>query len=300
MDKKSETTILMPNFNHSHFLRESIYNIFNQDKQPLELIIIDDASTDNSVSVIEELKRDNKKIKLIKEKKNKGPNASLNIGLNEAQGKYLAFCSADDLVFPSFLKDGEDLLQSYPEAGICTSNPSFFKEMKPYQFTTMKLLKNKNPAYIAPERIPQLFLHSSLWIPSHASLFRKECVKQCGGFKEALNHLSDWYLNIQIAIRYGIVHHPGSFGGFRISRQSYGAMLQRDHKRKVETYIALFRILSQETKSFVTTFRNSGCLGVLPANMLLFLLKNPRLWGFFPQATYRKMSNLYRKVVCLP
>lgn len=58
MDKTPLVSIIIPNFNHSRFLRERLESVFNQTFEDFEVILLDDASTDNSVEILEEYAKD--------------------------------------------------------------------------------------------------------------------------------------------------------------------------------------------------------------------------------------------------
>jgi len=296
MIRHADVTVIMPNYNHAHFLNESLGAIFCQSSIPKEVIVIDDASSDNSLEVIQEYQKQYPEIILIKNSKNQGPVVSLNLALRMAKGKYLGFCAADDQVLPGFFEEGAKQLDLHPKAGICCSDPSFFKNQKPYRFFRMKISKQKQPLEIKPDELEKLFLFTPLWIPSHASLFRKEFVVLSGGFPEELRHISDWYLNLKIAISHGIVHVPMSFGAFRLSTQSYGAKLGRSIRKKWKIYTELFRILSLESDRFRTVFRRAGVLGHVSSDVLIYLFMHFSLWNFIPFALFRKVCNFYRKI----
>ena len=88
-------SIVMPAYNSEKYIRNSIKSVINQTYKNWELIIIDDYSTDNTVSIIEEFQ--NKNIHLIKNKKNSGAAISRNKGIKLAKGNYIAFLDSDDL-----------------------------------------------------------------------------------------------------------------------------------------------------------------------------------------------------------
>ena len=95
--KSPMVSVIMPNFNSGKFISESILSVINQTFSRLELIIIDDNSTDNSLQIIKKMKNNDKRIKLIKLNSNKGPGFARNEGLKVALGKYITFLDSDDL-----------------------------------------------------------------------------------------------------------------------------------------------------------------------------------------------------------
>lgn len=292
----SHTTVLMPNFNHARYLPESLDAIFSQSLAPQEVIIIDDASTDQSVELIKEYQKRYPQLLLIQNKVNQGPVKALNIGLKHAKSTFLAFCSADDQVLPGFFEECEKWLHHYPNAGICCSDPSFFIDKKPYHFQRRSICQETQPTLFSTDRIDRLFLYTSFWIPSHASLFRKAAVLHHNGFDERLHHLSDWYLNIKIAMTHDLIYVPHSFGAFRLSSHSYGARWNRAFRKKLALYSDFFVLLSQESDLFCKKFRRSGVLGLLSSDCLFYLSTHPSLWKYLSRAFFRKICNFYRKI----
>ncbi|WP_163929960.1 glycosyltransferase family 2 protein [Paraferrimonas sp. SM1919] len=97
-------TVIMPCYNSESFIRISILSVINQTFEKWELLIIDDNSTDNTVSLVEELAKNDPRIKLFKNSENLGAGASRNKAIEHAQGRYIAFLDADDLWHPQKLE----------------------------------------------------------------------------------------------------------------------------------------------------------------------------------------------------
>lgn len=99
MNIKPLVSIIIPCYNHAQFVQESIQSVIDQDYENIELIIIDDGSSDNSVEVIQQLisvcKNRFKSFDFIS-RANQGLSATLNEGLSLAQGEVIGFCSSDD------------------------------------------------------------------------------------------------------------------------------------------------------------------------------------------------------------
>lgn len=88
-------SIIMPSFNTCKYIRNSIDSVVSQTYQNWELIIIDDCSTDDSISII--MSYNDPRIRLLKNEKNLGAALSRNYGLREARGKYITFIDSDDI-----------------------------------------------------------------------------------------------------------------------------------------------------------------------------------------------------------
>ena len=87
--------IIVPNYNKANYLDECIGSVLNQTYVNWSLYIIDDCSTDNSSNILNKYKNE-KKIKIIKLKKNKGPSFCRNLGMRLSKAEYISFLDSDD------------------------------------------------------------------------------------------------------------------------------------------------------------------------------------------------------------
>lgn len=118
-------SVLMPVFNCEPYIAESVSSILSQTFEDFELIIIDDASTDKTVEVIESFK--DSRIQLIRKPHNSGYTNSLNMGLRIAGGKYIARMDGDDISYPDRFRKQLDFFQENPEVIVCGTNYRFMK-----------------------------------------------------------------------------------------------------------------------------------------------------------------------------
>ncbi|MCR4032751.1 MULTISPECIES: glycosyltransferase family 2 protein [Flavobacterium] len=92
-------SILIPTYNTEKFIRSTIESVQNQTYTNWEMILVDDASTDKTVAIIEEFAQKDSRIKLFKLPENRGNGFARNAALEKATGKYIAYLDADDLWF---------------------------------------------------------------------------------------------------------------------------------------------------------------------------------------------------------
>ena len=101
MKGKDLISVVIPAYNAEHFIKNGILSIFKQSYRPIEIIVINDGSTDHTLDIIESLENlvPNKEIymKIINLKENKGAANALNVGFKEANGSYICWLSADDI-----------------------------------------------------------------------------------------------------------------------------------------------------------------------------------------------------------
>ena len=95
-------SVVMPSYNTAEYIREAIQSVLSQTYTDLELIIVDDCSTDNTDEIVSTFKDD--RIKYLKNEKNSGAAVSRNYALREAKGKWIAFLDSDDIWLPEKLE----------------------------------------------------------------------------------------------------------------------------------------------------------------------------------------------------
>lgn len=116
--KKDLVSVIMSNYNTpEEYLRASIESILNQTYQNFEFIIVDDCSTDNSLSIIESYTDD--RIKVIKNEQNLGITKSLNRGLAVAKGEFVARMDADDISLETRFAKQVEFLKNHPDHIVC-------------------------------------------------------------------------------------------------------------------------------------------------------------------------------------
>jgi teichuronic acid biosynthesis glycosyltransferase TuaG len=97
-------SIITPLYNSEKFVKDTIESVLNQTFPYWEMIIVDDNSTDKSVEIVEKFLKKDKRIKLIKLPKKSGPAIARNVGIENAQGRFIAFLDSDDMWKPKKLE----------------------------------------------------------------------------------------------------------------------------------------------------------------------------------------------------
>lgn len=109
-----QLSIIIPVYNAAPFLKDCLNSILNQNDVTIEVICVNDGSTDNSLEILKEYAQSNKCVKII-DQSNQGVSAARNAGITVAQGEYIGFVDADDYVSPDYFKcfleqSGSDLI----------------------------------------------------------------------------------------------------------------------------------------------------------------------------------------------
>lgn len=98
MSNNPKISVILPVYNTQSYLERALQSVLNQSFKNWELIAINDASTDESLSILKSFAKDDSRIKLIDFKKNKGLGSVRNVGMDQANGDYLVFLDSDDFL----------------------------------------------------------------------------------------------------------------------------------------------------------------------------------------------------------
>lgn len=280
---KSETTpslsVLIANYNHAQFVGQQLLSLLNQSLQPIEIIVIDDGSTDDSVSVIEQFSKTNPVIKFHKNDGNKGVVYTVNKALQMAIGDYVGFLSADDPTLPGFLEKSMALLCRYPMAGLCCSDPAQM-DMATGQVENNHLGISAEPTYISPSLLLKLLKKKYFNIAGHTSIIRKAAVIEAGNLTPELKWYCDWFVYYVISFRYGLCYIPESLAVFRISKNSYSAEADRLSKEKREVITHMLYLLHRPSfQDVLPFFRESAVFSIFGWPVISILRAYPEFRG---------------------
>lgn len=202
-------SVVLPNYNHGRYLPRALDALLAQIPPADEIIVIDDASTDDSRDIIARYAAKHSSIRPLLNEKNTGVIAALTRGLNAARGTYVYFGAADDFVLPGFFATGLAALRVHPTAGL------FCGEMILIDGNTGKSLGARPPVrprlgagFISPEKFARLLQHNDNFILTGAALLRRDAVAWAGGFDKRLSTFADAYLVRKIAFTFGLCYAP--------------------------------------------------------------------------------------------
>ena len=104
MENLGLVSIITPSYNSAPFISETIESIINQSYPYWELLITDDCSSDNTIEIIQEFIKKDSRIKLFQLNQNSGAGICRNKSIENAQGRFIAFCDSDDCWMPKKLE----------------------------------------------------------------------------------------------------------------------------------------------------------------------------------------------------
>lgn len=176
LENKIIFSILLPTFNREILIQRAINSVLKQTFPYFELIVIDDASEDNTEKVIKSY--NDKRIVYLKHTENKGQNAAYNTGLKYAKGKYISFIDSDDEWLQSMLEEVYQKFNLDEDLGLVYSLPGVIRENE----TNISLMRQDYlEGYIQKEVLMQSYLTSPTFLT-----VKKSCFDIIGPLKEDL------------------------------------------------------------------------------------------------------------------
>ena len=186
-------SIVVPSYNHEKYVEQTIKSIVNQTYGNIELIVIDDGSSDSSVRIIKKLSN-LYNFKFIY-RSNKGLSATLNEGIKLSQGKYWCVCASDDLYKPNKIEAQVKYMEENPKFGMSFAKTIMFDDDGNERAVKRRFSKE---GWVFDELII-----GTISIPAVTVMIRRNVFNNVGTFDEAL-WVEDWDMWLKITNKYEI------------------------------------------------------------------------------------------------
>lgn len=276
-------SIVLPNYNHSNELRTSLAGILAQTRPADEIIVVDDGSTDDSLSVIQSFAARSSAIKLVCHPERRGVGAAVNRGLKEAKGDFVIMASADERILPTMCEELTSALAKYPHARLLVSD---FAEWYPETQTLthgveselgMWYAKDENPLFVTPLEFHALLQRRHICLGVNTAMVQRRALEEVNGFDPALKWHSDWFAIYTIAIRHGFCAVPRTLAWYRINHASYSFRGTRNSREQEEVVLNLLRKLRSPEFADVghALMRAPSAMSPFMRPMLLALVTRP-------------------------
>ena len=176
---KIEISVVVPVYNAAKFLPETINSILAQHDIELEILVVDDCSTDETQAIVKALSSVDERVKYMRMPSNSGgPAEPRNFGIRAGIGRWVAFCDADDIWHPCKLRLQLDLALSEGADLVCCAIKDFIDGSNPK-------LPNNIPKNSFVHKMPYWQMLLKDRIATSSVLCRREALLQCGGFNPA-------------------------------------------------------------------------------------------------------------------
>jgi glycosyltransferase involved in cell wall biosynthesis len=277
-----KVSIVLPNYNYARYLDERIQSLLNQTYKDFELIILDDASTDNSLEVIEKYTAD-PRVKTQFYSENSGlPYKRWNDGADLAKGEYLLIAGADDSCNPKLLEKLVEKLDSYPSVGLVYAQSwgidSQGNRTHLWKTHTDKLDKDRwAQDFVDSGKNEFKYLLNKNTIPNaSALLMRRQIFIEAGKFDVELRLTADWMLWAKMLMTSDIAFVAEPLNYFRTHPNTVRSGSEKSGLNINESYQVQKYILSQLSSSLEKT-DISGAFDEMAEYWVNLVIKERRL-----------------------
>jgi glycosyltransferase involved in cell wall biosynthesis len=188
-------SVIIPTFNRASLIERAVGSVLEQTVKPLEIIVVDDGSTDNTQEVIENI--GSSLVKYVY-RENGGAGAARNTGVKKASGDWIAFQDSDDVWRPDKLEKQVEHIKKHPEHGLV--------------YTSYEMHLEDGTGIVIPGKQDGMALEGSIFIPllirntvgAPTVTVQKKLFESVGGFDESLKSLEDWDFVLKFSRKYEI------------------------------------------------------------------------------------------------
>lgn len=182
-------SVIIPNYNREKSLPRAVNSVLKQSLQNLEVIVVDDCSVDDSISIIS--KYEDSRLRILKLEKNSGAAAARNFGIKHAKGEYISFLDSDDYYEPNFLENTyEELSKTREAVGFCWTGVRYFENQTETEYIWSP--SPKSNAYLTFLNYLHIGTNSGITV-------KKEVFDKCGVFREDLPAAEDTEFFLRIS-----------------------------------------------------------------------------------------------------
>jgi glycosyltransferase involved in cell wall biosynthesis len=194
-------TVIIPCYNHARFLGEAIQSVLEQTYRPVEIVVVDDGSSDDTVGVAGRYP-----VRYVRQA-NQGLAAARNTGVRESGGEYLVFLDADDRLLPEAIDIGTRELETHPDCAFVAGR---------YRIIAVdgSAVSVPPPADLGSDHYRDLLARNHI---GHCGtvMYRRHVVDTLGGFDTAWRAGEDYDLYLRVARRFPVTYHRHVIAEYR-------------------------------------------------------------------------------------
>ena len=192
--------VVIPSYQYGHFLRRSVTSVLDQNIDDLRVLIIDNASTDNTSEIAEQLRANDDRVEIVRHRKNLGPHASYNEGVDWAKSDYFLLVDADDFLVDgalnraiSFMEKHPNVVLTYGRAPCIAPNGKMYPGNQVDQRIDWEIISSES--FLA-----QFCARPIHMVPSPTVVRRTSAQKHAGYYRSELPYTDDMELWLRLAL----------------------------------------------------------------------------------------------------
>lgn len=220
-EERPLVSVIIPTYNAEKYVEEALLSIISQTYKNLEIIVIDDASSDNTKKLVSAIAKSDRRVVVYRNRINLGIGGTRSRGIKLAKGAYICWQDADDVSYPNRIALQVDFLNKNTDVGIVGGFLQFINEsgeslqMRMYKETDKELRK-------------KIFRYNPVAQP--AAMFRREVYEMVGGYNESYIVSED----LEMQLRAGVKYKFGNVQEKVVKYRQINTSLTRKNLKKME------------------------------------------------------------------
>lgn len=219
-----EISVVIPTYNREKTIQKTLESVLNQTCLPLEIIVVDDGSTDSTIDIVKEIKRENTMVRLIRMKRNRGAQAARNIGIKAAKGEWIAFLDSDDEWTSDRIEVCRKIYKEYPEYDV------YYSDFYIRENNRLKRERCKSPDKNGNHSTNILFGARVLF---QGMVIRKKALETIGYLDEKVVAYQEWDTNIRLSQKHRYYHIKKPLFFYNLHE---GETISKDVRRAIDGY----------------------------------------------------------------
>lgn len=290
---KPLVSVIIPNYNYAHYIGEAVESVLRQTYQPLEVIVVDDGSRDDSLSVLEQF---GNKISLLTQQ-NSGVSAARNFGASQSSGELIAFLDADDVWLPEKIEKQVRLFNEDPAIGLVHVG------VEDIDGGGSVVCRHLSGLHGNVSKDLLLFEKPVILGGGSGAVVRRELFQSVGGFDTRLSTSADWDFHFQVCLNSEVGFIPEVLLRYRVhSSNMHGNIAAMEHDTSL-AWAKAFRTDDVEIlqlrrraygglhKTLAGSYLHSGNYTAFARNLLKSLWYQPEFLAYYLMLPLRRRKN---------
>jgi GT2 family glycosyltransferase len=189
-------TVVIPCYNYGRFLPGAVESVTSQAAVEVDIVVVDDASTDDTAAVAARLGAADSRVRVVTNPRNLGHVRTFNAGLEIATGEYLVRLDADDLLTPGSLERAAALLEAFPDIGLVYGHPRHFSTPSPPR---PRVGRASWTVWSGPDWVAERCRRGVNCITTPEAVIRRSVVDRIGGLDTRLRFAQDMEMWLRVA-----------------------------------------------------------------------------------------------------
>ena len=253
LQRKAEVCVVVPVFNYGRYLESCLRSVLRQEDVDLSVLVLDDASTDDSLSIARKISDEDPRVRVITHSKNLGMVPTINEGVAAANSEYFIKLDPDDMLTEGSLKRSVAFLQAFPSVGFVYGLASIIIEQgSPPPPRIYARLRRSWTIWPGKEWLRRRFETGINCVLQPEAAIRLSALREVGPYREQLTRTSDFEMWMRLATRYDVGRMNGEYQGiYREHSVSMSRTIHRSPLIDAAQRVRAFDLLLVESSSML-------------------------------------------------